>query len=238
MKTKTLLLTAALGLTSVLALGQVVNDLNVINSFNFTGFDGNSVPSGWTSTSSAFRGYSTGTNQSGGIVSFGVDGTGANTDRWFGFQFAGTPNDVVTNSLTLTNNTGVSITSLVISYQAYQFRAANGGRSSFFDVNLNGGSPIVDLNFTSDNTLATGERGTILGVSAFPTTLTTTITGLNIADQSSFTINWVGNRGTVTGSAQGIGINNIAITAIHEPGTLALVGLMGLAAVVGLRRRK
>lgn len=243
MKKNSLLALTTIFAGSLLFSGPAFGQFSIMDfkdpvEINFTGYDGSDNPTGWTATAGTFRGYGTGSGTAGGVYSFGTDADGTNTDRWLGIQFAGTPSSG-TLSAEFVNNTGSLIEILNISYQAYQFRAASGGRSSFFDVNVNGGGAISGLNFTADNTIATGERGTILGVTGFPTTLSVTVSGLSISDGDTFTVNWAGFRGDdVTGSAQGIGINNISVSAIPEPSTYAAIGgILALGAVL-YRRRK
>ena len=65
-----------------------------------------------------------GTGTTGAIYSYG---TGTNTDRAFGSVSSGTPGDIFI-ALKLTNNTGLTITSLDISYNGEQWR--NGGNTS------------------------------------------------------------------------------------------------------------
>jgi MYXO-CTERM domain-containing protein len=226
--------------TSSAVAQQSITQFDLALSQDFDGYAGTAAPSGWTSSTSSFQGRGTGSGTTGGIYSFGTDSTGVDTDRWFGVQFAGAPNAAVTLSTSFRNDTGGVITSLVISYDAYQFRAVQNGRTSFFNVNLNGGAAISGLTFTSNNSLATGQRGTILGVSAFPTTLTATVSGLSIQPDAVFTLNWAGGRGDdTTGSAQGIGINNVSLTAIPETSTYAAIfGVLVLGAAFAYRRRR
>jgi hypothetical protein len=216
-----------------------IADLGLTLSLDFEGFDGSAAPAGWSVTSSIYGGYSTGSTVSGGVYSYGTDATGAVLDRWLGFQFAGSPNDAVSFSAAFQNNTGTLISELQLSYQAYQFRAVQNGRSSFFNVAINDGAAIAGLGFVADNSLTTGQKGTLLGDTAFPVTLTATVSGLAIAPGGIFTIQWIGGRGSdTTGSSQGIGINNIQVTPIPEPSTWALaVGWVALMAAGCFRRR-
>jgi hypothetical protein len=233
MKLTFVALALGLGLSTTASGSYSITALSLSVEVNFTEYDGLAAPANWTLTTAPFRGTSTGSNTSGGYVSFGTDGDGVDNDRWLGVQFAGTPSSV-TMSTTFTNKTGSTITSLDIAYDIYQFRADNAGRSSFFNVSV-AGNPIASLGFTADNTLATGERGTILGDTALATRLAATVGGLSIANDETITVSWIGARGNdTTGNAQGIGINNISVQAIPEPSTYALLfgaGVLGLALI-------
>lgn len=217
--------------TSVTTFGSSIVD-------TFTSYGGTAAPSGWTvSSGESFLGFGTGSGTSGGVVSFGADNTGVNTDRWFGFQFAASPSQLVTFTKSFVNNTGSVVTSLAISYDVFQFRLASGGRASTLAVNLDGGSSISALGFTATTTGTTGAVSPISG-----TTLSVTLTGLSISNGSSFSINILGDRGLTTGSAQGIGIDNFSVTAVSavpEPSSTALLaGGLTLGAVLIQRRRK
>lgn len=214
-----------------------IPSLGVASVETFTGYTGAAAPSGWTiSSGEVFKGYGKGSDTAGGVYSFGSDNTGASTDRWLGFQFAGSPSDAVTFSISYVNDTGVTITSLDVSMDYFQFRLASGGRESFFTVNLDGGSDISELGFTSTTTGTTGFQSPVTA-----TTKSVTLTGLNIASGSTFSFNIVGNRGPTTGSAQGIGIDNFSVTAsaVPEPSTYAAIaGAVALAGAMVVRRRK
>lgn len=64
---------------------------------------------------------STGTDTTGAIYSFGVAGTNAVTERAFGSVASGTPGDIY-YAVKLTNNTGMTITHLNISFTGEQWR--------------------------------------------------------------------------------------------------------------------
>ncbi|MDY0146073.1 MAG: PEP-CTERM sorting domain-containing protein [Kiritimatiellia bacterium] len=63
-----------------------------------------------------------------------------------------------------------------------------------------------------------------------------------MAHGSSITLEWIYDRGTGSGSAQGLAIDNVSITtgasAIPEPATLSLLGLGALAMVLRRKMKK
>lgn len=224
------------GIFSMSAFGQVsITAFNSAVIETFTAYNGGSAPANWTvSSGESFQGYGTGSSTTRGVWSYGSDNSGTDTDRWLGFLFGGSPSDAVTFSTSFTNNTGASIASLLISYDVFQFRSANGGYISYFDVNLDGGSSIGGLNFTSVNTLPTGAQTPIVA-----TNKSITLTGLSIANGQTFSLNFVGSRGSGSGNAQGVGLDNISVTAVPEPSTYAVIlGAVALVGVAAVRYRK
>jgi hypothetical protein len=132
------------------------------------------------------------------------------------------------SSLTLTgiwqNNTGATITSLTISYDAYVVfdRTA---RVPTWDVTSTSGFDLSALTWTpSDGS----------------TTLTTTISDLSIAPGETFDLTWDTDRGTGSGSTPKIGLDNITVSAqvVPEPGIVALLGLGAFAFLIRLRKNR
>ncbi|MCC5847478.1 MAG: PEP-CTERM sorting domain-containing protein [Verrucomicrobia bacterium] len=246
MRTKFLLLTAAFGLTSALALGQVSIDTENFNYFDaFTGFQGTADPTNWETSdaggndSSVWQGTGTGSGTAGGKWSYGDTGTGATFDGSLGFLPSG--NRAINADIIFENNTGFEIISFEISYLAEHWRSANGGRLNGWAVsyNIDGGSytALNDLTYVASNTNATGINPS--GGTWESMFLSQSITGLSIPDGSTIGIRFFGDNGSSTGSRQGVAIDDFSFsaTAIPEPGTLALVGLFGLT-VYAFRKRK
>jgi hypothetical protein len=165
---------------------------------NFLSYSGNSggEPSGWTLSGGTGRGQGTGTDNTGGIWSYGLSG---NTDRALGSLRSGSTENIFT--VTFTNASGGILTAIDISYNFEQWRYAN---TSGFVVtsNIPGNTNLTDLN---QNGVASGANGT-----PTTTTKTTSITGLSIAPGASITITFTSTN--ATGADNGIGVDDFSFT--------------------------
>ncbi len=245
MKTKTLILTAAFGLTGALALGQVsINSMNFNYFDDFTGFDGAADPANWTTSdvenTSNWQGTGTGSRNTGGKWSFGDTGTGATFEGSLGFLPSSTR--AINADISFENNTGFDIISFEISYIAKHWRSHFNGNNNGWSASysIDGGSFIGlnDLSYVPSNTNATGINPD--GGPWESLFLSQSISGLSIADVSTLQIRFFGDNGSAGGFRQGVAIDDFSFsaTAIPEPGTLALVLLTGIAALVSLRRKR
>lgn len=146
----------------------------------FDNFGGNSTPPLWSVDHNDWQGFYS--NQvSPANFSFDFEG-----DRSVGLFAGATP---VTFSATFDNLTSTTIEALSLSYRAQQFTSNNPGTSDTFTASLSiaGASPIAlpELTFTA----APSQN------LPFRETLTTTIAGLAIAPESSFTLNLTAIQG-------------------------------------------
>ncbi len=220
--------------TSLCLAGSVHADL-VLNSlgtttYDFNSYAGSAAPTDWNLSGNAalvFNNLDSGSGTAGGIRAY----TNAGPNRALGFLGSGTLTNM-TAQLVLDNQTGLTITEITLSYSVSQNRLASGGRPSFIAFN-----DVSNLGFT-ENTYTAGATGTT-GALIPPTSLGTfseTLTGLNIAPGEKVTFEWLYDRGVGAGSAQGMSLDNVAITVVPEPTSIALlaIGLAGLA----YRRRK
>ena len=222
-------------LLSALSFGFAAQADLILNSlgtttYNFDTFAGTAAPADWTVTGNAtvtWQGTDSGSSTTGGGRSY----TNAGPNRSLGFLGSGTLTNM-TAQLVVDNQTGSIITDVTLSFSILQYRLSNGGRASTIAFN-----DVTNLGFNEPTYTAatTGTTGAIIP----PTTIGTfsqTISGLNIANGSSFTFEWLYDRGTGAGSAQGMAIDNVVITVVPEPATLAFmaIGLLGLA----YRRRR
>ena len=252
------LISCALTASTATTAGAVGISLTTIGSaytenFNSLANSGTTnvvVPSGWAfieSGSNANTEYraGTGSDTTGDTYSFGATGS---SERAFGTLQSGTL--LPTIGAQFTNNTAAAITSLGISYSGEQWRAGVANRNAAdrldFQLSVNATSLTTgtwvdynSLDFSSPN--INTALGALDGNAALNrTALSFLVSGLNVANGSSFWIRWASSD--ISGSDDGLAIddfsltpNGVPIPAVPEPGTLALLGL-GLAGL-GLSRR-
>jgi hypothetical protein len=157
---------------------------------NFNGWNG-TLPGGFTRSGGNYQ--STTASTTGGV--YAISGAG------FGYQPS---SSVASCSLTGTfqNTTGSTITSLEISYDAFQI-VNRVSRLPNWTVTSSLGS-VSGLNWTFDNTTSPGN----------PDHLTITVNGLNLANNATFTLTFASDRGSGSGSSPLIGLNNVKVRSI------------------------
>ncbi|MSQ78604.1 MAG: T9SS type A sorting domain-containing protein [Flavobacteriaceae bacterium] len=174
------------------------NSYNPSSSGNFT----NTIPSGWSGSSSgtaAYLGQSTGTGGSGGYYGFG-----ASSEFNLGALRTGGVGNI-TYSVSLTNNSGSTINTITLSWDYEQYRFANtSGWNCSGTGQLAGNSTLDGKDFSGS---ASGTNGTpaITGVTSF------SLTSLSIANGQTFGVTWVTTD--VAGADNGVGIDNFSISA-------------------------
>ncbi|MES2851118.1 MAG: hypothetical protein V4685_18855, partial [Bacteroidota bacterium] len=170
-----------------------------------------SIPTGWTGSSTNYRGIGDGSGNSGGAWALGTGG-----EYCLGSLYSGT-NGEITYSVSFTNNTGSTITSLTIAWNYEQWRYANtSGLNCTATGALAGNTTIDALDFT----------GTASGTNAVVTTTPVasfTLTGLSITNGSTFGISWITNGAAASGSDNGAGIDNFSLT-VPTPCTNPSIG--------------
>lgn len=164
------------------------------------------LPAGWAVASTAGPTF---TNFSTGLWGSSSAGPGVvTTNGILGYQHTGSTG---TNSLILTlkNTTGSAISALTISYNGRVARA-NEGRSPVFTVFVDG-QVVPSLAYSTsfgDNVLTR-----------------TSLQGLNIADQATFTIVWNSDRGAGSGSSKQIGLSDVSVQLGFTPFPPSLLGI-------------
>ena len=155
----------------------------------------------------------TGASNTGDTYSYGTAGS---NERALGSVQSGTL--IPTFGVFYTNNTGSTITSLAIAYTGEQWRLGTAGRLDRLDFQINtdatslttGTWTDVDaLDFSSPSTQTTGARDG--NAAANRTALSSTITGLNIANGATFWLRWLDFN--ATGADDGLAIDDFSITA-------------------------
>lgn len=168
---------------------------NPTNASNAT----TTLPSGWTlsSTSTTYNGKGNGVSATGGFWGYGT------SDYSLGALRSSTNN--YTYSVSFTNNSGSSITSLTIAWSYEQWRFAN---TSGWDVSGTGQlAGNTTLNGKDFSGVASGTNGAVAStpISSF------TLTGLNITDGQTFGLSWITTD--ATSADNGVSIDDFYITA-------------------------
>lgn len=200
-------LTSSISLT---ALGT-----NFTQDFNTLANSGtsSSLPSGWyiyETGASANNTYTAGTGSSstGDCYSFGA---ASNSERSFGSL--ATSNLVPYFGAKYVNNTGSTINNLVISYTGETWRVGAINRSDRLDFQYSlDATSISNGTWTNFNTLDysnTGQGNTASGSLIQSSSISDIITGLTIADGSTFFIRW--SDPDISGSDDGMGIDDFSI---------------------------
>jgi uncharacterized protein len=177
------------------------------------------VPAGWAFSeagSAANTTYTagTGSDTTGDTYSFGAT---ASSERAFGGLQSGAL--IPTIGVQFQNNTGGTITSLLVDYFGEQWRLGATGRTDRLDFqySLNATSLTTgtwmdfdSLDFTAPTTA--GATGALDGnAAANRLHITSTITGLNVGAGSTFWFRW--NDLNASGSDDGLGVDDFALTA-------------------------
>ncbi|HUS11817.1 MAG TPA: Ig-like domain-containing protein, partial [Pyrinomonadaceae bacterium] len=198
------------------------------NTLALTGTS-NTTPIGWGFSESGTNANTlytagTGSSNAGDTYSFGAL---SNSERAFGGLRSGSLVPIVGASFT--NNTGGTITSLDISYTGEQWRQGvlNRGAADRLDFQLSTDattlttgtySDVNALDFSSPNT--TTAVGALDGNAAINrTNITSTISGLSIANGATFFIRWTDFD--IASSDDGLAVDDFSLTANGDPGDTA-----------------
>ena len=248
MKTKMILLTAAFGLTSALALGQTT-----IFEENFGTFaNGTSL-----STSNTDLTYVRVGTQGGSIEAFNPSSFGSGASALITGPTGGSLNGLgVDNSLDFQGLDEISFAlDFRISDSSGQIVFGLGDGNSFtsnlafntsqglfwFQANGLDFQRRTSSSWESMTTLSLDTNYSLL-IEANTTTnlMSISLNGSSIASDVAVTTSGIDPTGFRVYSVNGsnVELDNISITAIPEPGTLALVALTGVAAIVTLRRKR
>lgn len=245
------LLTACVGLAALPTHGQVsLTSLGVAYTENFdtlsntAGLTTANLTNGWLMTESGGGArdneqyaVAAGESNTGDTYSFGAAGS---TERALGGLRSGTLIPVF--GVQFVNNTGVTITSLDISYVGEMWRLGTAARTDRLDfqysldaVSLASGvwTDVAALGFSSPDIVTVGAKNGNLP--AERTTVAASINGLAVANGAVVTIRWTDVD--ASGADDGLAVDDFGLTAIPEPSTYALLfGAVALSLVIVRRR--
>jgi hypothetical protein len=172
-----------------------------------------SVPTGWafSETGSGFNTlYSAGTGSGTGGDTYSF-GTAASTERAFGGLLSGSVTPTIGASFT--NNTGATITELVISYKGETWRIGAINRSDRLDFQYSvNASSLTTGTWIDDNTLDyanPGQAATANGTQIHTSNLSSTVSGLGIVNGATFWIRW--SDFNTTGADDGMAIDDFSM---------------------------
>jgi predicted extracellular nuclease len=207
----------AWGQVSIPSVGTpVTQDFNTLASSGTS----STLPTGWVllETGTNFNTTytaGTGSGNAGDTYSFGA---ASNSERAFGTLLSGSLTPTIGASFT--NNTGTTITGLVISYTGEQWRLGTAARVDRLDFqySVNATSlatasgtwtDVDSLDFSSPFTTATGARDG--NAAENRTAISFTISSLNIPNGATFWIRW--NDFNASGADDGLAIDDFSLTA-------------------------
>lgn len=173
----------------------------------------NAAPTWAGGSGSVTQQASSGSPTAGGTYNWGT----STSERAVGAMTSGSfasPNNI----MAFFSNTGASnITDLTISYDAERYRVNSAAASIQFFYSLNGSTWVAVT--AGDIAAASFPTGASAYTFAAPLTINKTgiaITGLSITPSSNFYLRW--NLNTTGSNSQGIGIDNVSVTATYAAG--------------------
>ena len=230
-----------------------VQDFNTLPTANILATD-ESAPA-WTDNSTLLGWYAggggfisrfsvrDGTNGTpvgtGGAAAPGSLGVNNTTDRAFAPMRQNSDSFI---GLRLVNDTGAVIPDFLISFTGEQWRSNNTDPGTlFFSYQVDAASltagtwtAVSQLDFTSPVTTGLGALNG--NDAANQVSLSHTITGINLEVGEEIWLRWANLRETANNGTY-LGIDDLSVAAIPEPGTLALVAI-ALGSLAFFRRRK
>ncbi len=213
------------GSIALTALGAThAEDFNSLASSGSSG----TVPSGWYFVEAGTSTY-VNTAYRAGIGSSNIGDTysfGNSADRAFGCLFSNTLTPLL--GAQFTNSTGVTIQALTVFYMGEQWRLGETGRADRLDFELSTDATSLttgswvdydSLDFSSPVTAGTvgAQNG---NDPANRTAMSSTITGLSIANGSTFWIRWADYD--VPGSDDGLAVDDFSLVPYTSPTDIAL----------------
>ena len=182
------------------------------------------------------RGPSSVVVSTGGFYGFDVDNDPNSVNRALGIQPGGSDWTPGTVTLRLQNTSGQVISQLAVSYLIYNRNDQNRANSFNFAHSADDSAytAVAALDFTSGEAASLDDPP----IPWISTSRTTTLTGLSIPNNAYYYLRWSGNDVSGSGNRDEFALDDIVITAVPEPATLAFAGLAVLGFAGLVRRRK
>jgi Calx-beta domain len=169
---------------------------------------------GTTTTTLAYGTAGTGavtSGSSGGVINWANGATATATDRALGFLNTGAFTSPRSITYAFTNNTGVTIDSLAITFDYEKYRS---GSRQFDWTFFHGPTSNPTISATAgDQSYPADATNTVVSNPPLTTSKSVNLTGLSIGNGTTYYLRWTftGLAGSTNG--QGIGIDNFSITA-------------------------
>ena len=195
-----------------------------------------------TSTTLAYgttgTGVVTGTSP-GGLINWGNGTTSTATDRALGILNTGSFTSPQSIMFSVTNNTGLTVLSLDLSWAYQKYRSGSRAFTWNFFSSTDGSTWASQS--SGDLAYAADVNNTVVSNPPLITSSPTfSLTGLSLANGASYYLRWTltGTGGSTNG--QGLGIDNFSITAntVPEPQTWVLIGIGSAFMLWNLRRKR
>src|SRR5947209_369830 len=221
---RTALADTGTGSVSLTAIGTMATE-NFDTLSNTAGSTTNTtLPTGWYITEAGGGArdneqyaVDTGGSTTGDIYSYGA---AASTDRALGALRSGTL--IPLYGAKFTNNTGSTITSLNVAYNGEEWRLGTAARTDQINfeistnaTDLNAGTytGVAALNFVTPDTVTTGAKNG--NAAGDRTAISSTVTGLSIANGATFWIRWTDTD--ATGADDGLAVDDFSLTPQAGP---------------------
>lgn len=208
-----------------------------------TGFRVNTTANWSTGTSATTQaagtsgtGILTGTS-SGGTYNFANGVTASSTDRSLGFLTSGSFSSPRTIAFAFTNSTGSTLTGLDL---AWDYEKSRSG-SRAFDWTFFHGATATAINTAAasgNQSYAADASNTVISNPPTSISKSFSLTGLSIADGTTYYLAWTYTGLLGATNAQALSIDNFSLTAVPEPSTWALIGIGSAFMLWNLRRKR